>query len=492
MSNEPQQLSLARRYWSDVFSIDSRSLAILRVGIATIVLWNLFTCFSSISTFYSESGVLPLGLSQEVISQSGDRFWSMLWLSDSMNWLWVCFGVTAIAAVCLLLGYNTLVATAVCLVMVWSFQVRNPLVLTGGDVLLRMVLFWGLFLPWSEVWSLDQWRSDRQRSDRWRVTSVATAAIMLQLTYIYFFSGIAKWNGQWSDSAVVQSLNLEMYVNEFGSWIAEHTQVLYLTAPVVLIVEIFGPLLLFTPLIYQYWRGMMMALMWAMHLMIWLTMSIGIFSMTAMLTWVVFVPSGLWNGFLGRPSGFRDNPSSRSPRIQWVTQSVCAVFAVYVLLMNISNIGDGGKPWFPSSMRSLANVTMTQQEFKMFANPPTASPWPQYVSTLANQEVVDVFASNGDGYSGKKPESVYRYMRSQYWRRYHFNLINQSTQEFEPPAYRHLRERLLEYHAEKWNRRQPAERQVTESSLYMNFDELGEDGLPTGTSTREVWAQIHP
>lgn len=42
---------------------------------------------------------------------------------------------------------------------------KNPIILHNGDVYLRMMLFWGIFLPLGHQWSLDRIRSGRSLPD---------------------------------------------------------------------------------------------------------------------------------------------------------------------------------------------------------------------------------------------------------------------------------------------------------------------------------------
>lgn len=492
MPTEEQQNGAGLKYLRETFSVDLRSLAVLRISIALIIFYNLMLIGSSAPMFYQESGVLPGELNREVVHQSGGGFWSVLWLSESANWFWLCLGVLGLAATSLTLGFFTTVSTAVCLVLVWSFQVRNPLVLTAGDILLRMVLVWGLFLPWGRIWSVDYVRSrDKRGTPTMQLSSFATAAIMLQLAFIYFFSGIAKLSGDWSGTALVQSLNLEMYVKGNWSWLLEQASLLNIMAMGILVVEIAGPILLFVPRFNQFWRGMMMALMCLMHLLIWISMSIGIFSIIAMVTWLVFIPGEVWNRLLGRPNPMKRKRTRRrsSRRSSWKQgkQYVCAGLLLFVALLNLDKTKLG--QFLPRQLNSLATTLMIQQEFKMFASPPTSSPWPQYVSTLKDGQVVELFRDNG-GFVDEKPQSVYRYMKSQFWRRYHFNLIDAQPADGEtPPIYHQLRKRLLDVQVEKWNRRHEKSEQVATAELLMNFDLFGSDGQPTGDSTQQCWAR---
>jgi hypothetical protein len=473
------------RYLQEAFGVDVRSLALLRIAIALVVMFNLVMIANELGTFYSESGVLPVELSQQVSAERGEGFWSLLWLSGSSNWAYACLGIAAVASLALLLGFFTTASTAICLVMMWSFQIRNPLVLTAGDILLRMVLVWGLFLPWGRVWSLDG-RNERRKSNQ--VTSFASAGLLLQLACVYFFSGIAKYNGDWSGTALVQTLNLEMYVNTLGSWLESHTEVLNKLALGVVVIEIGGPILMFLPWVNQYFRGAMMALMWIMHLMIALTMSIGIFSVVAAVTWIAFIPGSVWKPFLGCENPL-EKASSGDGSPHWLTQCVCAALLLFVLLLNVDKIGAVRGRLLPVSADNLASRLMIQQEFKMFAHPPTSSPWPHYVGTLGNGELVDLFQKHDHAYTGQKPESVFRYMRSQFWRRYHFNLIHPSGSEPVPPIYQELRKRLLGFQVQDWNRNVESSRYVSKAKMQMHFDEFSETGKPNGNSTQQTWAE---
>ena len=60
------------------------------------------------------------------------------------------FLVAGLFAGLLLVGYRTGLATCVSWFMLLSVQARNPIILQGGDVLLRLLLFWGIFLPLGE------------------------------------------------------------------------------------------------------------------------------------------------------------------------------------------------------------------------------------------------------------------------------------------------------------------------------------------------------
>lgn len=65
------------------------------------------------------------------------------------------FALAAACAVALLVGWRTRLAALGCWLLLSSLQVRQPLIYIGGDSILRLLLFWGLFLPLSARLSLN-------------------------------------------------------------------------------------------------------------------------------------------------------------------------------------------------------------------------------------------------------------------------------------------------------------------------------------------------
>jgi hypothetical protein len=343
----------------------------------------------------------------------------------------------------------------VCLVLLWSLQVRNPLVLSGGDVLLRMLFFWSLFLPTGAIWSIDAIRAE-VRPTRWVISSAATLAIMLQVVYMYFFTGLAKLNPFWlTGDAIEYAMNLEMSVKPLGRWLLDYPGVLKVVTIAILVAEILTLLVMFLPRVYQFNRGWLMGFFWMMHIAIWLTMSIGLFSITAIVAWVVFVPSDIWNSFVGEPVGFSEHKDyeSESESDWWdrVQQLVCGLFLAYITFQNLAFAwGPSTAKWF-GTLQRFGQTTMTIQKFHMFAEPPLFSPWFEYTALLDSGEKSDLFSSRNRN-PGEKPASVFNYLGSQTWRRLHWNLI---THPLYPPedelVYRVVRQRLLQLMVRNWD-----------------------------------------
>lgn len=65
------------------------------------------------------------------------------------------FLVHIFIGLCMAVGYHTSLMTCLTWFMTVSLHARNILVLHGGDILMRMLLFFAMFLPLGEVYSID-------------------------------------------------------------------------------------------------------------------------------------------------------------------------------------------------------------------------------------------------------------------------------------------------------------------------------------------------
>ena len=169
---------------AEVFAVDLRSLALLRIGLAISVLADLAMRAGDLVRMYTDRGVLPGDL---LVELEGRAVYLSLhyWAGASPLTQALLFAVTAASAVALLLGWRTRAMVAICWYLVSSVQVRLPLAYFGGDSVLRLLLFWSVFLPIGARFSLDKAhgrvapRPDRLVSRRERGVVAAGGAHLL-------------------------------------------------------------------------------------------------------------------------------------------------------------------------------------------------------------------------------------------------------------------------------------------------------------------------
>src|SRR5688500_13530865 len=124
----------------EIFSVDLRALAMLRIMLAGLLIYDLFARLGDLAAFYTDFGLLPRDVFLEKFSNS--FHFSVHLAGGKVGWLALIFAIHILAAFAMLVGYRTRIATIVSWFLLISLHVRNPMILNGGDVLFRMAFFW--------------------------------------------------------------------------------------------------------------------------------------------------------------------------------------------------------------------------------------------------------------------------------------------------------------------------------------------------------------
>lgn len=289
-----------RPYVIDAFGADLRSLAALRIALAVIVIMDTLGRWSNITVHYTDRGVLPRAI---LIDGMMSWRWSLNLVNGSTGFQQLVFAATVVIALALLVGYRTRLMTVVVWALVFSIQVRNPLVLSGADSLLRVMLFWSMFLPLGARWSLDARRGGSTLGTAKATVSFATVAIFLQVAFMYWFTAILKDSPAWRSegTALYYALGAEQITTPLGqlAFGLPHDLLRVLTFA-ALILEVVAPILLFCPIRTPQVRLMAALALMGFHAIIMLTMNIGIFPWTSALSMLVFFPSWFWDSVVPR------------------------------------------------------------------------------------------------------------------------------------------------------------------------------------------------
>lgn len=240
-----------------IFRLDLRSLALLRIGLALIIVFDLLIRFFKIETYYSDRGILPRA---ELIEGLSPEYWSLHLFSGTVFAQQFLFCLALLFAGLLLIGYRTTLASFSCWIMLVSLHNRNPALVSFGDDLLRIFLFWGMFLPLGVAYSGDRALNTSSKPIPSSVCSGATIGLMFLLGAIYLW----------------QFLNTETALTLWSCW---------------------GWGLILIPWRNSWWRGV------AIAIAIVLLLGQGITTASAVLTcvWLALLPSQFWQ-FLARKS----------------------------------------------------------------------------------------------------------------------------------------------------------------------------------------------
>jgi hypothetical protein len=488
-----------KRRLSATFAIDVRSLAVVRIGLGVLLLTTLIGNSLDAMAHYSDAGVLSraarIELDREWVGVTPPYWVSLHMLSGSTWFQVVLTGLALIPAIGVTVGYRTRLSIALSWLLLISLQGRNPLVLHGGDDLLRCVLFWSMFLPMGAVWSLDR-RLARSRAPA-RVLSCATACILLQLYCVYWFTGLLKTDAVWrSDfTAIYYALNMDHFTTSFGYWLLQFPALLRVITCGTLLLELGGPTLLLLPLGSRRWRVVVPALMIGLHLGLAATMTLGSFPFVCMVYWLIVLPrefwrSRMWTGIAARTASATalvDRCSRLAGRTSWLIGRpaqgffrlgvfgnwAATLLMIYVLLVNFYRLdGNIGTRMNVGPLRILGEAAQLDQYWGMFAPRPHATGgWFSIQGTLANGSQVNLLRPD-QPIDKRKPSLVSSTYANMRWRRYCVNLL-----AYYSPIQRHG---FSDYLRRQWNAGHDSEEQVV-IVQFIHMVEL----IPPANSTSE-------
>ena len=421
------------RLFSRLFDIDDRALAAFRIFTGIFLIVDICIRFTDFRAHYTNFGVLPF---EVVRNQLLLPVHFTFHLNDTLTA--VLFAAVVFAALCLVLNLRTRLAIFISWLLLVSLQHRNPLVIQGGDTVLRLYLFWGLFLP------LDRsFRRPARRAARYSpIFTIASAAILLQICEVYWFSVALKSHAAWrvDFSAVYYALNIEQYVSALGRWLLSFKPILPVLTVLTLIVETLFPLVALVAFRFQKLKLFAALAMMLLHVFFGLAFELGTFPYISILGWIFFLPAIFWDWLEMRLLKMRQASHwgrsaliflrKRAPRPFRVPGIFCragiafvVICAVLALLWNVRtlHIIPQQDNW-PRALDLPVHLLRLDQFWGMFGpRPPSEDGWFVAPAELKHEKSI-VDAITGLPVVWDKPTLGSAYFKNDKWRKYMNNL----------------------------------------------------------------------
>ena len=276
-----------------MFTLDLRSLALFRIGVAVVILLDLFERSKDFIAHYTDEGIVP----RDVFLEKYHHWWEISFHLISGNVLYqgLLFVIAVIFAILLLLGFKTKISAIISWIFLLSLQNSNIYMLYGADKLLITLLLCGIFLPWGERFSIDSYRQKKAYSDLY--FSWATVALFFQFIFLYFFSVMWKLKGGlWlpSGDGIINSLNTHLPLTEVGSFLVQFPEFLRPLSFLVVLFELVGPfMLLFSFFSFQL-RMLILFFFIAFHVSLGVSINLGFFPILDIVFLLAFFPARFW------------------------------------------------------------------------------------------------------------------------------------------------------------------------------------------------------
>lgn len=282
---------------AELFGFDLRALAALRVAVAVLIIGDLISRSRELAAHYTDFGAVPRNV---IVLYDRWRI-SLHHMSGTWDVQAVLFILTGFLAVSLLAGYRTRLMTILLWFLMSSLDSRNPYIADGGDVLLRLTLFWGFFMPWGAVFSVDRALGPEEQVLPERVFSAATFAFTIQVVLIYAFSVYHKTSPEWrtEGTAVHYAVHLIQMAYPLAGYLAPFPRVTRLLTHAIFWFQAIGPLLLFFPFRNGPVRTATIFAFFLLHLGMGFTLQIGLFSWASAAVMIAFLPPWFWDKLSG-------------------------------------------------------------------------------------------------------------------------------------------------------------------------------------------------
>lgn len=434
----------------------------MRIGLALVIIADLFIRSSDLEAHYCNTGMWPTELIQNLGWQKG--FWSLHALSGSFTWMFFLMAAHFIFAFFLLLGYKTKWVTVLVWLLYISLHNRNVFISQAGDDLLRLVLFWGLFLPWHRCYSIDA----RRNNFALKQNTLASLGYLLLIASVYFFSVSLKTSHEWhtEGTAVYYALSLDQLRLPFlGDYLYQFPTLMKLLTWLVFYVELVIPMLILYPAKKGYLRGIAFVLIVTLHIGIGLTLYVGLFYIISIVSAIGLLPSGFMNRV---ESTFHLKKIERNVKIKttndftFIKTTVCAIVVILCLVLNLSSVS-----WFNYQLRQEIlipiNTLRLNQYWGMFSPGVIKKDgWFVYygIDSIGRQWDLRL---NQDYVDFTKPKYVVRTFKSDRWRKLAENM--QGTHTFLRPLYG-------KYILKEWNKQHPEKKIVTLNVYFMEKETL--------------------
>ena len=442
-----------RRAIVDRARIDTRTLAVFRVFVGVLIVADVLARSRNFHFFYTEEGVVPLELAQRA---TGDYVVSVYYLTTDPTIIALLFAVQILLALQLIAGYKTRVAIVLSFLFVVSLDHRNTFVLSYADILFRLLLFWAIFLPLGERWSIDAVHAARE--PRQSFAGVASVLILCQMVTMYFVNGLHKrQNELWTGGeATPHILGLDHITFLLGNTVRAVPTVLQFGGLGWYYAMLASPLLL----LLTGRKRLLFALPFlGGHLMFALTVRIGAFPYVALAGLLLFVQTQPWEdgrralrrirgegtayatvrsrfvAFARRVPTVRvDGPRLRALRSDGYTLAVMVVFASMLVIAGGAGLQAAGVvDDTPAPMQDVQNtaelVAVDQPDWTIFApTPSTTDRYYVFAAQTVHNDTYDIYNGNRP-LTYDRPEDELQTQYGSYRERFYMNSVRRGGQD---------------------------------------------------------------
>lgn len=473
--------------FSEIFQLDPRSLSLFRILLGLFLIGDLLARILDLTEFYSDAGVLP----RYALSDSFPHSWALspLNLFGEPSWVFAYMLLALVSYLALLVGYRTRWATFFSWVFFSSFSARNPIVAHGGDDLVRLCLFWSMFLNLDAHWSLKKNQNPAN-------APLASLAFVSQLLLMYFSSALLKWHPVWhtDGTAIYYALNLDSFATPVGQWLRQRPpDFLKALTLGTFWLELLGPWVWLLALRWPRLRQSLSFVFIIFHLGLMVSLELGPFPFACAIYWIALLPGEFWN-YLSKnrpalalsPNLLEFSTQSNGPNKHEMISKLRQAFVLFCwflcLAWNIAVYSNQDSIQLAPWTYKVGTLLRLHQRWDMFAPfPKTADAWLVVDATLRNGTHYDILNDRPVDFS--KPSNLADEMVDTLWRKYLSNLSNHGFRKYLPY--------FSQWTCRQWNTNRDSATKAVRLTLWFASEKTPPPGQPSEVSASlSIWNHL--
>lgn len=470
-----------------ISSVDLRSLALLRIYIGLLLIADLLNRSTDLIAHYTDFGVLPRP--DYMDGHMNPWYISLHVISGRWEIEALLFAIAIFFAFLLIVGYKTRLVTFISWFLLISVQLRNPMVLNGGDQVFRMILFFSMFMPLGAKFSIDALRSKTKAHLSNTFSSLATFGYIFQIGSLYVFSVFFKTSPEWrtDGTAIYYALSIDHFATPLAQFMLQFPFILKIQTYMVFWLEALAPFLLLIPL--GLIRTLVVFIFISLHIGMGIHLELSFFPWICSAAWIGILPTWFWDTLLPKfkidqlfqkvinkikkiPNNAvyvinylknKDIGYELSTDLKWYKSPLIALImlfaTLYIFLWNVSTLSSNPNI-MPNQLKWIAGITYVQQKWGLFSpSPGKTGMWIIIPATLKDGSQVDLY-TNGGEIKWEKPELVSATYKNGRWQKYLTNIAN--------PTNKYHAELYANYLCRNWNRIHTEDKKVESFFIIFN------------------------
>lgn len=338
-----------------ISGLDLRALSAFRILVGLNVIYNLIKYrFFAGSIYYTSDGIKDPIAAKNFY---GELF-SLINIVPSDAFVLFFLSFTFLLALLYTLGVKARWIAPLLFFCFGNIVVANPWTVHAVEFLIEASLFWSIFLPIDHYFAILPAKEKIIKGNELR--NFPAFALLIQIFYVYFTSGITKSGEYWREGLTVLSvMDDRMHSAFLADWFAAHPGLCEFLTHSTVYVEVLMGLLLFSPLFNKQLRLVIAIGIPALHFGLAMGMDVGPFHWITLAFAIVILPDFVWDAFM-RLLGIKTKTSKGKKKTKtplktsplWQTWAVRIFLSAVLIIITIQNL----KKWQRDSYFSSAVI----------------------------------------------------------------------------------------------------------------------------------------